>query len=131
MMRRRASFFVSAAVTVLIGLAVFFRAGALDPGVRDVTGDALWAMMIVWFAGVLAPNARIAARSISAYAVCLLVELSQLYHSPLLDSLRATTIGHLVLGNGFDARDLAAYAAGVVLAALIELVIIRDRITIK
>lgn len=37
-----------------------------------------------------------------------------------LDAARASTLGHLVLGRGFDPRDLAAYAAGVALAALLE-----------
>jgi hypothetical protein len=29
-------------------------------------------------------------------------------------------LGHLVLGSGFDARDLLAYALGVAAAALLE-----------
>jgi hypothetical protein len=46
--------------------------------------------------------------------------VSQLYHAPALDALRATRAGHLVLGSGFDARDLAAYTAGVAAAVLLE-----------
>jgi hypothetical protein len=34
--------------------------------------------------------------------------------------VRATQVGHLVLGSGFEARDFAAYAVGVALAAVIE-----------
>ncbi len=33
--------------------------------------------------------------------------------APTLDAWRATTLGHLVLGSGFDPRDLVAYALGV------------------
>jgi hypothetical protein len=55
-----------------------------------------------------------------ALAVCFVVELSQLYHAPALDALRQTTVGHLVLGSDFDPRDLAAYAAGVLAAAMLE-----------
>jgi hypothetical protein len=77
-------------------------------------------MMIAWWAGVLAPRARLAVRCSCAYVVCAMVEFSQLYHSPALDAVRATTLGHLVLGSGFDPRDLAAYAGGIALAALLE-----------
>ena len=56
------------------------------------------------------------ARAAVAYAICALVEVGQRYHTPSLDALRATRPGHLVLGSGFDPRDLAAYALGVVAA---------------
>jgi hypothetical protein len=44
---------------------------------------------------------------------CFAVEFSQLIHLPMLDALRRTTLGYLVLGSGFDRRDLAGYAGGV------------------
>jgi len=118
--RRRAAFIALAGVTIAVGLLVHLRGAALRPAARDVLGDALWAAMIAWWAGALAPNARLAARSAVAYAVCVCVELSQLYHAPALDAVRATLVGRLVLGSGFDPRDLVAYAAGVALAALVE-----------
>ncbi len=71
-----------------------------------------------WWAGALTPHARLATRSAAAYAICAGVELSQLYHAPALDTIRATRAGHLVLGSGFDPRDLAAYALGVLGAAV-------------
>src|SRR4051812_12570670 len=83
--------------------------------------------MIVWLASVLAPGARLPTRCLAAYAVCALVEASQLYHAPALDALRATRLGHLVLGSGFDARDLAAYAAGVAGATLLDAAIVAPR----
>ena len=120
MIRRRAAFLALAAVTIAVGLFVHLRGGALHPVTRDVLGDALWAMMIAWCAGTLTPRAPLLLRSGAAYVVCVAVELSQLYHSPGLDAARGTLPGRLTLGSGFDARDLAAYAAGVALAALLE-----------
>jgi hypothetical protein len=55
-----------------------------------------------------------------ALGVCFAVEASQAYHTPGLDALRRTTIGHLVLGSDFDAWDLAAYTLGVLAAVLLE-----------
>jgi hypothetical protein len=46
-----------------------------------------------------------------------LVELSQLIHTPWLDALRANRFVALVLGRGFVASDLVCYAVGVALAA--------------
>jgi hypothetical protein len=120
LVRRRTAFLALAAATIAVGLAVHLRGGALHPVARDVLGDALWAMMIAWCVGMLAPRTPLALRSGAAYVVCVAVELSQLYHSPALDAARGTVMGRLTLGSGFDPRDLAAYAAGVALAALLE-----------
>jgi len=111
-------------VTILIGLLVHLGGTALGPAARDVAGDALWAAMIAWWIGALAPTARRSARGAAAYAVCVAVEVSQLYHTPLLDAVRATSVGHLVLGSGFDPRDLAAYAVGVAGALLLDVAIV-------
>jgi len=90
------------------------------PTIRDVLGDALWAGMIVWLIGARVPNARPWTRYGAAYAICALVETSQAFHTPRLDALRATMIGQLVLGSGFDPRDFLAYALGVGAAALLD-----------
>jgi hypothetical protein len=126
MSRARAVYVALALATIALGLLVHLRSTVLGPAARDVLGDALWAAMIAWWTGALAPRARLAMRSASAYAVCVAVEVSQLYHAPTLDAVRATRLGHLVLGSGFDPRDLAAYALGVAGAALLDaLVVVR------
>ena len=106
--------------SIAAGLAVHRGGTMLSPAVRDVTGDALWAMMIAWWAGAITPRAPLVARGAAALTICVMVELSQLYHTPTLDALRSTTLGALVLGSGFDVRDLAAYALGIAVAALGE-----------
>jgi Protein of unknown function (DUF2809) len=69
---------------------------------------------------VLAPTASIMVRACVALGLCFAVEASQLLHAPWLDAVRATPLGHLVLGSGFDPRDLAAYAAGVLLGVVLD-----------
>lgn len=120
MPRTRTTYIAAALLTITAGLLVHVRGGALGSAARDVIGDALWAAMVAWWVGALVPNARLLSRSAAAYAICVVVEVSQLYHTPWLDALRATTMGHLVLGSGFDPRDLLAYALGVTGAALVE-----------
>lgn len=124
-LRSRIVYVALAVATIVVGLAVHLHGAALSPVARDVFGDALWAAMIAWWVGAAAPTVRLSRRTIVALAVCFAVELSQLYHAPWIDALRETTLGHLVLGSGFDPRDLASYAAGVLAAVLLELVMLR------
>lgn len=119
--RIRLPYVAVAVATVVVGLVVHIGGRAvLAPVARDVTGDALWAMMMTWWLGAVAPASRITVRGAAALAVCFAVEFSQLYRAPALDALRATLPGHLVLGSGFDPQDLLAYTVGVVVAILAE-----------
>jgi hypothetical protein len=126
--------FVTLAVgTIALGLTVH-RGGAalgLGPVVRDVLGDALWAVMIAWWLGVLAPTMRLTARAGVALAICAAVEVSQLLHTPALDAARRTLAGRLMLGSGFDPRDLVAHAAGVLAAGRLERAVSDRRRTLR
>lgn len=118
--RARVAFVALAAGTIGLGLWVHRGGPPMSPVVRDVLGDALWALMMGWIVGAAAPRARLVSRSTGALAICAAVELSQLVHTPWLKAARQTTFGGLVLGSGFDPRDLAAYSLGVTTAALLE-----------
>jgi hypothetical protein len=103
-----------AVVTIAIGLAVHRLAPAGDA--RDIAGDALWAAMMCWWISALWPAKPIAWRAGLALAISWAVEFSQLSHAPWLEQLRDTRLGPLVLGTGFDPRDLVSYTVGVLLA---------------
>ena len=107
---------------VALGLAVRAWRGTLPPAVADVAGDALWAAMLFCGVDVLAPRASIARRAAAALGAAWTIEAGQLLRWPWLVALRATPLGHLVLGADFDARDLGAYALGVAGAACVAAV---------
>jgi hypothetical protein len=109
-----------ALATIAVGLAVHSAGGMLHPVARDVLGDALWAVMMTWWVGAAAPSLPRAHRAGISLAICFGVEFSQLYQAPALHALRETTLGGLVLGSGFDPRDLLAYAAGVAAAMVVD-----------
>ncbi len=111
-MRVRAA--LIAVASIAVGLAVHRLAPASDA--RDIAGDAIWAFMMFWWITVLVPTWSANRRALSALAVSWLVEFSQLSHAAWLESARATRLGPLVLGTGFDPRDLASYALGVLAA---------------
>jgi uncharacterized protein DUF2809 len=121
--RVRVVYFGLAVITIGVGLVVHFGWASLNATGRDMLGDALWASMIAWGLGALAPSARLATRGAVAYTICVVVEVSQLYHTPALDAVRETTLGHLVLGSGFDPRDLLSYGLGVAGAVALELAV--------
>jgi hypothetical protein len=125
--RSRARYGALALAMIVAGLVVHLTPVPLGDATRDITGDALWAAMMFGWVGAVAPDARLAIRSVSAFAICAVVETSQLIHTPSLDAARETTIGHLVLGSGFDPRDFLAYAMGIAAAALLEGAIRRAR----
>lgn len=118
-------FVALALCTIVVGLVVHLRGSMLGTAARDILGDALWASMIVWWVSALAPRAQRWARCGAAYVLCALVEMSQAVQTPMLDAIRATPIGQLALGSGFDPRDFAAYALGVAAAGLLDMVFAR------
>ncbi len=126
--RARAMYVALAIVTIAIGLAVHM--GGIVPGAiaKDVLGDALWAMMIVWWLSAVFPSTALPTRGGAAYLVCVAVELSQRLHHPMLDAARSTLPGRLILGSGFDPRDLVAYAAGVLVAVTLDWWVVRNAV---
>ncbi len=124
---RRLPYVALALTTIAFGLLIHLRGASLGTTAQDVIGDTLYAMMIAWWIGALVPDARLIARSAAAYAVCASIEVSQLWHAPVIDAMRATRLGRLVLGSGFDTLDLAAYAIGIASAAILELITRRAR----
>ena len=116
----RARYLMLTGGTIILGLVVHLRGDSLPPSLRDIVGDALWTAMVVWLLAAAVPTLRLPFRSGVAIAISYGVEFSQLYSSPALDALRSVTLGHLLLGSGFDSRDFVAYAVGVLAAVLVE-----------
>jgi hypothetical protein len=120
-LRPRLPFIALAAGTIVLGLLVHLQGQALFlPVTRDVVGDALYAVMTFWWIGAAAPHVSLRNRWLIALLFCVAIELSQLYHAQMIDAVRATLLGHLVLGSYFDWRDLGVYAGATLAAVLTE-----------
>lgn len=112
--------------TILIALAIALglgsrRFGRSLPGfIAAYAGDTLWALVAFLGLGMILRGASTRTVALLAMSFSLLIELSQLYHAPWIDSIRHTTPGALVLGHGFLWTDLICYATGVGLGMLLE-----------
>lgn len=83
---------------------------------RDVAGDALYALAAYAGVVVLIPRLHPGLVALAAGGWCVLVELLQLTGAPRAWG-EVFPPAALVLGSGFDARDLAVYAVAVLGAA--------------
>lgn len=92
-------------------------------------GDSLWALLVFLGFGFLFIRAATRRVAWLALGFCLVVELTQLYHAPWIDSVRETRLGHLVLGATFNWPDLIAYAVGVSFGCVAELTLRRVAIS--
>ncbi|PTL76689.1 DUF2809 domain-containing protein [Vitiosangium sp. GDMCC 1.1324] len=112
-------------LVVALGLGSRSRMAAahLPRFLTDYAGDTLWASMVYLCLIFALPRLPVRLAAAWALGLSVLVELSQLIHTPWLDALRANRFAALVLGRGFLASDLVCYAAGVALAAGTELLL--------
>lgn len=112
-------------LVVALGLGSRSRVAAahLPHFLTDYAGDTLWASMVYLCLVFALPHLEIRLAAAWALGISVLVELSQLVHTPWLDTLRANRFAALVLGRGFLVSDLVCYAAGVALAAGTELLL--------
>ena len=125
--RKRLSFFVSVLIVMAMGLASRRFRHLLPPFLGEYSGDTLWALMVFLGISFLLPNANLWRRIALALGFAYVIEVSQLYHAPWIDSIRNTTLGGLVLGFGFLWSDFVCYTMGIGAGAGIEL-LFRKRI---
>ncbi|KLA32003.1 MULTISPECIES: DUF2809 domain-containing protein [Bacillus cereus group] len=111
--RNRLLYALFTIVIIILGLSSRKLAFALPHLLNAYLGDALWALMIFTGFGFLFPKIDTKKVAFISLLFCYGIELSQLYHAEWIDSIRATTLGGLVLGYGFLWSDLVAYTIGV------------------
>jgi hypothetical protein len=123
--RQRAAYLLATAAVIGLGLAVRHPGLGLPWPVAKYGGSLLWGAMVYCLAGVAmpawAPQWRAAAVALLAVAV----ECLRLYHTPWLDAFRASRAGALLLGRVFSPWNIAAYWAGIGLAAALSAIWLR------
>jgi len=107
--------------TIALGLASRHFAGSLPAWVNLYAGDALWSLMVFFIMGFVFRHKNTRTVALLALLFSYGIEVSQLYHAPWIDDLRAYKIGGLILGYGFLWSDLISYTVGILTGILIEI----------
>ncbi len=123
--RPRVVLAVVIAATIAVGLATRRFPGAFGPFLAEHAGDALWAVVVWLCYACVAPAWSTGVVTLLAAVSAALVECSQLSDAGWLVWLRNLPGGRLVLGDGFVALDFVRYAAGIGLAAAVDLLVRR------
>ena len=82
-------------------------------------GDVLYAVLIYFTFSLLFPTKNRFHILLISLLICFTVEISQLIKWDWLKTIRSTTFGHYVLGEGFLWEDLLCYVIGVTVAYFI------------
>ena len=123
--RNRLVYSLLAVITILSGLASRQFAACLPQWVESYPGDALWALMIFLLVGFLFYRKSTLWVALAALAFSYCIEISQLYHAPWIDAIRANRLGGLVLGFGFLWSDLVCYTVGVGFGVVMEKIFLK------
>ena len=121
MKRNRWVYFALGGVVMLLGLASRRWGDRLPDFIAEYAGDTLWALLVFLGVGWLRPKNSTLRVGSFALLFAYVIEVSQLYHAPWIESLRGTTVGGLILGFGFLWSDFACYTAGVLAGMVAEL----------
>ncbi|MBU3810187.1 MAG: DUF2809 domain-containing protein [Candidatus Niameybacter stercoravium] len=117
--RNRLLYMVLVVVTMLLGI-LSRKVEGLSILIGAYAGDTLWAMMVFLGLAFLFKRKSTVWIALGALIFSFGIEVSQLYHAPWIDAIRATTLGGLILGYGFLWSDLACYTVGVILGSLLD-----------
>jgi hypothetical protein len=108
-----------AALVVVVAAGLFVAKVLPSSATTDIAGDALYAVAVYTGLVLLLPRVGRVILAIAATGWCVFVELLQLSGLPVALAERIPPIA-LVLGTGFDARDLVVYASAVLVAAVAD-----------
>ncbi len=111
-MSARRVYLILLVLLVPIGFATKFYPGPANDWVSDSLGGVLYVMFWILLAMAIHPRARIGVVALAVLAATSVLEVLQLWHPVWLAPIRATFLGHAVLGNTFSWLDFPYYVIG-------------------
>ncbi|HXL58118.1 MAG TPA: DUF2809 domain-containing protein [Chitinophagaceae bacterium] len=135
MIKRRIVYFLLFAFCIWLALATRKHSEWFYPFIAKYGGDTIWAGEFLFFLHMIFPKAKLLTLAVCNYLLGVIVEVSQLWHTPWLDTIRHTKVGKLMLGLGFMWSDLVCYAVGTLMALGIAILIdkfifIKERLSV-
>ncbi|NEQ21581.1 MAG: DUF2809 domain-containing protein [Microcoleus sp. SIO2G3] len=113
----RIALLISIIVIVPLGYAVRFH-GPAPEWLNDSLGSIAYEIFWILLVALLFPQASPLWTAVGVCLATCALEFLQLWQSPLLQTMRATLPGRLILGNAFTWSDFPSYFIGSVLGWL-------------
>jgi len=117
--KRRLVYFVLYLLIIPIGLATRKQPQWFYSLIAIYGGDVFWSTMFFFLFRCFSPRVPLWKIALYTISFSVAIEVSQLYHAPWIDRLRATFLGSMLLGTTFVWSDIACYSAGTLLGWLI------------
>jgi hypothetical protein len=118
--RKRIIYFLLIVIVVTLGLGSRHYSKQLPGWVELYAGDTLWALNVFLMLGFIFKWKSSLWIAIVALSFSFLIEISQLYHAPWIDGIRAYKLGGVILGFGFLWSDLVCYVLGILAGYIFE-----------
>ncbi len=110
---------------ILLGLGTRIDDAPVPEIVSEYGGDVLWATMVYMGLCIVRPKWHWGMMFGITLVIAYSIEVTQLYHTPWIDTLRNTTLGALILGFHFVWSDFICYSIGGVLGLGIDYLVSR------
>lgn len=111
-MNRRLASGALALAAALLGIGSKFYNGPATEWVQHYGGGMLYEIVWISFVALLLPRERPWRIALAVLLATSAIEILQLWHPPLLQAIRATFVGHALLGNTFSWWDFPHYIMG-------------------
>ncbi|USR90999.1 DUF2809 domain-containing protein [Phormidium yuhuli AB48] len=103
---------IAMVVSIPLGIGTKFYSGIWERWVEGSAGGILYVMFGMFLLGFIFPELAAGAIALIVFLLTSLVEFSQLSQHPLLEAIRTTFIGRLLIGTTFDPWDFLDYFIG-------------------
>ncbi|MBU3087865.1 DUF2809 domain-containing protein [Clostridium gasigenes] len=120
MKRKRILYLGLITIVMILGICSRKYGGYLPGIISEYSGDILWALMVYLGFGFLFSKSPIRYIALISLIFSWGIEISQLYQGKLINVIRQTTLGALVLGRGFLFSDLVCYTIGILIGVSFE-----------
>ncbi len=107
------------AVVVPLGFATKVYSGPAAHFVNNYLGGVFYVVFWIWLALLIRPSLPAVRVAVGVFGATSALEVLQLWHTPLLEPIRATFLGRTLIGTTFSWWDFPCYAAGCFLAVVL------------
>jgi len=118
----RIQYFILVLIVIILGITSRKIVGA-----PTFLGDTLYAVMIYFGLRMVFINLNLKKTAILALLFSFAIEFLQLYDAEWMLTIRTTTFGHYVLGQGFLWSDLGFYTLGVIMAFWMDFLFVKRK----